>query len=203
MITLREMSMLSALYAQSHRYYHNINHVMDCLAELESFSDKAFTYGDRQIVEKAIWYHDAVYNPYSKENEVNSAKLVIEDPEFLSDRIREIVIATANHLVTQEGLDLATQVMLDIDLTGFGKPWEICEMNANNIRLEYYNTNDLDFHENRLKFLSCIAKRDSLYYTDYFRGKYHDQSRKNLEQEIEATHQEIAYLKGNQRISWG
>ncbi len=197
MITLREMSMLSTLYAQPHRHYHNINHINDCLVELENFYVDQFTYNDRMVVEKAIWYHDAVYNPYSKENEVQSANLLPPNPFGSVDKLAyRAILATAKHLTTQENLPLATQVMLDIDLSGFGKPFEICWKHAENIRKEYYHTNDIDFFKGRIDFLTTISQRESLYYTDFFKEKYHEQSRRNLEQELEKTKFQIWNNRG-------
>lgn len=192
MITLEEMAMLSTLYAQSHRFYHNINHINDCLAELEQIPN--ISHNDRVVIEKAIWYHDAVYNPHSTENEIKSAALLQHNPTTTADHVRKIILATAKHLVTQENISLTTQIMLDIDLCGFGKPWEICKKNADNIRKEYYNTTDLDFYKGRKNFLETIMKRESLYYTDYFRNKYHKQSRENLEAEMKLTEWQLSRL---------
>lgn len=194
MITLQEMSMLSTLYTQPHRHYHNLNHINECLVELENFHSKDFTYGDRRIVTRAIWYHDAVYNPYSKNNEVESAMLIQPNYWMDNNEVRNAILATAKHMTTQvikdkEGkehpLPLATQVMLDIDLAGFGKPTQECLANGANIRKEYYKTNDREFAEGRLKFLRAIMQRESLYYTDLFKEKYHEQSQKNLKIEEE------------------
>jgi predicted metal-dependent HD superfamily phosphohydrolase len=187
MITLQEMSMLTTLYTQPHRHYHNINHINECLVELEGFYSKDFSFGERKIVERAIWFHDAVYNPYSKENEVQSAMLVPEDPSFVSTCVRALILLTAKHTITQPELGLAAQVMLDIDLAGFGKPWEICKKNGENVRREYYNTSERDFYVGRLKFLQTIGQRESLYYTDFFREKYHVQSQKNLTLDVQYT----------------
>jgi predicted metal-dependent HD superfamily phosphohydrolase len=194
MITLQEMSMLSVLYTQPHRTYHNINHINECLVELENFHSVEFTYADRRIVERAIWYHDAVYNPYSKNNEANSALLLQKGYWAEHEEVHDAIIATSRHMITQVGKDknghqgplpLTTQVMLDIDLVGFGKSTPECLANGENVRKEYYKTNDYDFYTGRLKFLREIMKRESLYYTDYFKEKYHEQSQKNLKLEEE------------------
>lgn len=191
MITLQEMSMLSTLYTQPHRTYHNMTHIMECLTELENFPSSSldgFTYRDIQIVEKTIWYHDAVYNPYSKENERQSALLLQEGSwyaDMINKLVRNAIWATARHHVTQNDLSPATKVMLDIDLSGFGKSTSECLENGENVRREYYKTNDTDFYTGRLNFLRTIRKRESLYYTDYFKEKYHMQSQKNLNLEVE------------------
>jgi predicted metal-dependent HD superfamily phosphohydrolase len=197
-LTLGEMACLSQLYTQPHRKYHNINHINDCLAELENipthgtyelFDNHTLVGVDYATIETAIWYHDAIYNPYSKHNEHRSAALVPDKKigNDFYDNVREAILATAKHLETQIDIQLTTKIMLDIDLSGFGKPWKICQMHAENIRAEYYNTPDEEFYVGRLNFLEAINKRPTLYYTKYFHNKYHEQSKKNLAREIEDT----------------
>lgn len=202
MITLQEMSMLTTLYTQPHRHYHNINHINDCLTELENMPPKILFRNQKgidehSIVEKAIWYHDAVYNPYSVRNELNSISLLPTITEYnasLIDAVRDAILATMCHTITQDKISLSTQVMLDIDLSGFGKPTSECLENGENVRNEYYKTNNLDFYTGRLKFLQTIMERESLYYTDYFRDKYHEQSQKNMKIEVEIAQQYIEEL---------
>lgn len=200
MITLQEMSMLTTLYTQPHRHYHNINHINDCLTELENYP--GLSSENIRIVEKAIWYHDAVYNPYSKNNEVNSAMLIPSGYWMDDNKVREIILATAKHSITQVAKDkdgnetplpLATQIMLDIDLAGFGKPTPECLQNGENVRKEYYKTNDQDFFTGRLNFLRKIMQRKSLYYTDYFKEKYHAQSQENIKIEMQIAQEYLGY----------
>lgn len=189
MITLREMADLSVLYGQKHRHYHDITHIQNCLAELEAVcavDEVASRY--RSIIEQAIWYHDAVYNPYSKENEYNSANLLSEDCGV----VRDIILMTAHHTETQTFKHFSStyyehcaKVMLDIDLAGFGKGTIEFIHNSEDIRREYYNTIDSDFYKGRLNFMKAISERDSLYYTNWFKTMYHEKSRENLEGEIE------------------
>lgn len=189
---LETMACLSTLYTQPHRHYHNMNHINDCLAEFEAARDSFPELSDRdrnQII-TAIWFHDAVYNPYSKQNEANSADLIpVVAGDYISTHyeLRDMIMATSRHLVTQPDLPLRTQILLDIDLSGFGQPFDICWKNSENIRKEYYNTSDLDFNKGRLAFLQTIILRPSLYYTNYFKEKYDIQSHKNLLTEIEKT----------------
>jgi predicted metal-dependent HD superfamily phosphohydrolase len=187
---LQEMANLTTLYTQPHRYYHNINHINDCLVELENFVHPDFTNDKRSMVEAAIWYHDAVYNPYSKLNEFNSAELVYGHQSAF---VRDIIKYTARHL-EDVSADIekhikheyrqCVQVMLDIDLAGFGKDRMVFAMNGMNIRHEYYNTHLRDFLEGRQKFYQELIKRPTLYYTKYFYDKYHDVSRDNIRWEM-------------------
>lgn len=193
MITLEEMSMLTTLYTQPHRKYHNINHINDCLVELENIPHWTILtknmngINEIDIVESAIWYHDAVYNPYSKQNEYNSADLLPEITEknrkFIP-AVRHAILSTAFHLITQNNLSPAAQVMLDIDLSGFGKDRFVFAQNGINIRYEYYNTKLKEFLEGRYKFYQALVKRPTLYYTEHFYNLYHTKSRENIEWEI-------------------
>lgn len=209
MITLREMADLSTLYGQKHRHYHDIIHIQNCLAELDAYNQATheLSISDYEIAKTAIWYHDAVYNPYGQpgNNELESTWLVPEHHENY-DSIRQVILMTAKHLKDIDwqwsyfdnvsGKVNPAQVTLDIDLAGFGKPTPEFLRNSANIRKEYYNTSDYDFAVGRLKFAEAISKRDYLYYTDYFRDKYHEMSRKNLQIEIEQARQTIDDLSG-------
>lgn len=185
MISLQEMAQLSTLYTQPHRKYHNINHINACLVELQNMPTDLITKKEYTNIETAIWYHDAVYNPYSKTNEDESGKLyqptgLVEDMYAVLHAIH----ATKYHLRTQQILRKTTQVMLDIDLSGFGKSLLEFATNGMNIRHEYYNTTLRDFLNGRLNFYNELCKRETLYYTDYFRDKYHKTSQENIKWEM-------------------
>ena len=59
------------MYQEKHRAYHNLEHVNDCLNQLDNFESEIT---DKHIIEMAIWYHDIIYNPYGKNNELKSAE---------------------------------------------------------------------------------------------------------------------------------
>lgn len=201
-ITLSEMAHLSVLYAQKHRHYHDITHILACLTELEQYAEAVELHSwEFNVIEKAIWFHDAVYNPYSKLNERNSADLLSPD-DLLT---RWIIYTTAHHTETQtfgwaedDREEMCAKVMLDIDLAGFGKPWANGYIqalneyghNSENIRKEYYKTGPGEFDIGRYQFLKTIAKRPTLYYTEYFYNKYHVQSQLNIALDITRLEQE-------------
>ena len=200
MMTLDEMSQLTTLYTQPHRKYHNINHINDCLAELEQYQIdhpdvRNFNLNQLNWCEKALWYHDAIYNPYSKQNEELSA-LLFEDanPGYLGfNVVSDTILLTAEHLKTHDfsrmdetdpEVSLVQKIVLDIDLSGFGKDRLVFAMNGMNIRHEYYRTSIRDFLDGRMGFYEALVKRPTLYYTKYFNDKYHEQSRHNIEWEM-------------------
>ena len=64
--------LLEGHYVESHRHYHNLQHIGSMLARLDNPHP-----GD-DAVELAIWFHDIVYDPESPDNETRSARLFEE-----------------------------------------------------------------------------------------------------------------------------
>lgn len=62
---------LSALYTEPHRAYHNLDHVQDCLR-----TQLRWAGSHDPIVSLALFFHDAVYVPGDKRNEELSAGLL-------------------------------------------------------------------------------------------------------------------------------
>jgi predicted metal-dependent HD superfamily phosphohydrolase len=198
---LQTQSYLSTLYAQSHRHYHNINHVNQCLGELQRLQKVNHILFKSKIIEEAIWFHDAVYNQYAEpgENERESANLAWQysrNADTLSDTLsseplRNIILATANHTETQEFSPKdfreyvgEAKIMLDIDLHSLGGSWDSYIENGKNIRKEFPYISDNLFLKNRLGFLETLNKRESFFYTDYFKEKYHASSKQNVNKDI-------------------
>ncbi len=170
MLSLSEMAALSALYAQSHRHYHTIAHVQSCLAEFEQYCESPECPVADELaihcVEMALWYHDAVYNPYSAQNEIKSAMLYSKEHERTSPHSTIVIVtsairATAYHTQTQQILPIypndvepnpeaaqsgkhIVQTVLDIDLSVFGKSWDEYVKNGVHIQQEYYHTREED-----------------------------------------------------------
>ena len=67
---IQTIAALTTLYNEPQRHYHNLSHIQYCLAQYEEYCIDTKT-KENQIVINAIWWHDAVYNPYSKNNEKN------------------------------------------------------------------------------------------------------------------------------------
>src|SRR5688572_25768651 len=115
---------LSARYAEPHRAYHNLTHIMHCLEEFEPARVLA---RNPAAVELAIWYHDAIYDPRSNENESRSAELASQAiretdlPMELNNRVTRLILATRSH---DASADPDARVMVDVDLSILGQPPE-------------------------------------------------------------------------------
>ena len=64
---------LVAAYEAAGRHYHTLAHIEHLLRRLE-----ALPLHDAPVVELAVWFHDAVYNPLKSDNEAHSAALALD-----------------------------------------------------------------------------------------------------------------------------
>lgn len=70
---LELVAALSQMYSEPHRKYHNLAHIHYCLRQAK----EAFSHAVPLGVQHAIWFHDALYDPYAaaETNERNSVGL--------------------------------------------------------------------------------------------------------------------------------
>lgn len=168
-------------YSQPHRHYHTMKHVVDCLSELDQ--ERAMIRLPLET-ELALWYHDLVYDPMSKTNEVTSwNKLDNIIYAFCLDRVinpyvvKEMILAT-DHQVVPRSLD--AKYVVDIDLAILGRSPQVFAEYEDGIRMEYSAVSDSAFYAARRKFLDKLKLRDHIYNTDHFRWKYEELARMNL-----------------------
>lgn len=184
-LPLKEQARLTTLLSQSHRYYHNINHINFCLAQLELVPN--LEKHEEVVVTYAIWYHDAIYNPYSSKNEEQSAalyRLTHKDDLLYVREIEDAILETAHHTTDLIEPTHTTALMLDIDLAGLGQSWETFADNSEDIRLEYNHLDDETFIRGRIKFLEAMKARKSLYYTKFFHHTYELVAQTNVDSEL-------------------
>jgi predicted metal-dependent HD superfamily phosphohydrolase len=110
----REHRPLIRAWGEWGRHYHTLEHLEACLRELDLARDLAQRPAE---VEMALWFHDAVYRTFRKDNEARSAEWAAQ---FLLNggceaasvtRVCDMVMATA-HL----GADLAGDAALTVDI---------------------------------------------------------------------------------------
>lgn len=173
-------SELIDVHAQKHRAYHTLDHIAACLRHLDSVRD-ALVAPDE--VEMALWFHDAVYEPFSATNEEDSAEWAAD---WLQERgaPKPVVARIADHILNTKSHDtpasLDGQFMLDIDLSILGTPPDIYDEFELNIRREYKRVPAFIFRKKRKAILEGFLARDAIYATTHFRDKLENIARINL-----------------------
>jgi len=181
-------SELVAKYSESHRFYHNLGHIAHCLDEFDQIKKLAEHPNELEI---AIWYHDIIYDIRAKDNEEKSAQLAyktlkdIKLSEEFAKRAHNLILST-QHISKSNNID--AKLIMDIDLSIFGKPSEEFNEYERRITKEYEDIikvlSEKEFKVGRLGVLSNFLGRAYIYQTGFFRQKYEAQARENLERSL-------------------
>lgn len=169
-------------YSEKHRAYHTFEHIAACLRNLDAVrSELKYPYE----VELALWFHDAVYKPFSSSNEKNSAIWTQEffelnefDQDDVIERVYDLVMVTEHHGETSTNDE---RILLDIDLSILGAQPDIYDQFEKNVRHEYKRVPGLVFRKKRKAILSDFLHRDPIFHHPYFYERLEDQARINLE----------------------
>ncbi len=172
---------VSSAYEEPHRVYHTLEHIRDCLQQLDDAPS-----GDqgRDLVETAIWFHDLVYDPGSPDNENRSAAAagrMLEAAGLTPKLVEEIgrLILLTRHL--DPPADSGGRLLCDVDLSILGRaPPEFAEFERR-IRAEYVRVPEPEYRTGRAQVLQRFLERRPLYATAYFRDRYEAPARLNLQ----------------------
>ena len=118
------------------RHYHTLAHLDSCLLELDGARELALRPAE---VELALWFHDAVYRSWRRDNEARSADLAVTllraAPAETVDRIRQMILATKHD---DTGFSGDTALVIDIDLSILGASPALYSSFEKAIRREYW-----------------------------------------------------------------
>jgi predicted metal-dependent HD superfamily phosphohydrolase len=171
---------LVARYEEPQRSYHTLQHLGECLTWLDATRSLAH---DADVVELAIWYHDAVYEPRRNDNEQASADLARDHllkggaGTDAAAVVTSLILWTAHAAVPPEG-DPA--LLVDIDLAILGaQPTRYAEYERQ-IREEYSWVPLFLFRRRRAALLERFLQREHIYATSRLRDQLEPQARVNL-----------------------
>jgi predicted metal-dependent HD superfamily phosphohydrolase len=175
---------LTEFYSQPHRAYHTLAHVQDCLKQLDDAREMAERSNE---VEAALWFHDAIYEPQARDNEKRSAAwarqalIEIGVGSEVAERVAVMVLLTRHDQEpdTQDGA-----LLLDIDLSILGQPWEVFAMYERNIRIEYNWVLEEHYQTARSSILEGFLQRPTIYRTRFFQMQLEAQAKANLKRSI-------------------
>jgi predicted metal-dependent HD superfamily phosphohydrolase len=176
-------SRLTRLLSAPYRRYHTIEHIHACLRRLDKVAP-LLKHSD--AVELALWFHDAIYEMDSGSNEQRSADLFERlakgaDPAFRR-RVCALIMAT-RHKGGERDHD--RRYIVDIDLAGFGAPWDEFVRNGVLLRDESPKKTDAQYHCAQASFLQRLQRRRHFFATQYFRDRYEAKARANLRRLLE------------------
>ena len=172
-------------YSEPHRRYHTCEHLEHCLTQLDLGSQPG---PDSDAVEMAVWFHDAIYDPRAPDNEQRSAELFARlaggdfAPAF-ARHVNELILVTRHDKPPDTN---AEKLVVDVDLSSFGLPWEDFIRDSEAVRQEYTHLPDDRFHQYQVKFMCSLLARPALYGTSYFHEHFESAARGNIRRYLES-----------------
>jgi predicted metal-dependent HD superfamily phosphohydrolase len=180
---------LVSAYTAPDRHYHDLHHI-EALLRLADTCAVAIT--DRDAVEAAIWFHDAIYDTRRCDNEERSAALAMARLAGSTEqgriaRIAAMIRATAGHAMP-DFADAAAEhdcaLFLDMDLAILGSPASDFEVYETAVRREYDWVTEPQWKIGRRAVLAQFLARPAIYATDRFRATHEAAARRNLARAI-------------------
>ena len=171
---------IDTLYREPHRRYHTAAHIEHCLRQLDLAVSRM---DEPEAVEMALWFHDAIYDIPTEENELRSAELFAaradgRGSEQFRSKVHRLIMVTT-HRAPPATLD--ESFIVDIDLSSFGLPWEEFLRDSRAVRAEFARATDAEFYPRQKKFLESLAARPAFCFTEFFRDRHEARALKNIE----------------------
>lgn len=177
---------LTTRYGEPHRRYHTMVHVQDCLDKLAACDD--LSPDERRLLEAALWFHDAVYDPTRNDNEAESARLAEnrlaamgEPADFIAE-VSRLILLTAGHTV--EPGDRLGARLVSIDLSILGADPAAYDAYAAGIRFEYGHVPEPLYRAGRAAVMSRFVESPALFPDPDWAARLDAPARANLRREI-------------------
>jgi predicted metal-dependent HD superfamily phosphohydrolase len=169
-------------WAAEERRYHDVEHLADCLHELDGARVAPEL---RDVAELAVWYHDAIYQPLARDNEARSAALLDEDAARLGiPRERALVAAgcvcATAHLAGAAPREPAADLVIDADLSILGRDALRFMEFEYAVAEEYAAVSRTRFIVGRGRFLDGLLASPSIFRSEGFRALYEARARANI-----------------------
>jgi predicted metal-dependent HD superfamily phosphohydrolase len=174
-------------YSEPGRHYHTLDHIVALFHQLDRHGEGL---ADRNAVELAIFFHDAVYVPTRSDNEAESAALAgarltaLGLPAALVARVADLILATRHGIEHAEPHDADLALLLDLDLSVLAADRPVYAAYAQAIRSEYAVYPDLVYRPGRRRVLGQFLARPRIYRTGRLHELWDAAARANLEWEL-------------------
>jgi len=171
-------------YSTPPRAYHNLDHVAHCLEELEEVRHLAHS---PDAVESAIWFHDAIYDPRAKDNELRSAHLAQATLRGMGVAVSLCETTQDLILVTKHDTPPVTtdqRIVVDVDLSILGQTRERFDAYERQIRQEYDWVPEAQYRDGRARVLRSFLSRARIFHLTPFADRYEALARENLRRSL-------------------
>ena len=154
----RAMADLVCRYSEAHRRYHGVAHLVHVVRRVDELLGEVGVIppGDEKAIVLAAWFHDAIYDPRSGNNERRSADLATQAlreigvSQGLVDAVDRLVMATRDHHPTRPD----EAVLLDADLSVLGAEPSVYDDYVAGVRAEYAHVGDDGWRTGRAQVLA-------------------------------------------------
>jgi predicted metal-dependent HD superfamily phosphohydrolase len=150
-------NILLSMWNESHRAYHNQNHLLDLIEQINENKSKFDSQKDYEKMILCALFHDCVYDPMRNDNEEKSAEFFMnscqEKNKDIID-IKQMILDTKTHEATTTLSEKFNQLDMNIVERDFDQllEWE------NGIREEYKAYGD-KYKLGRLQFLESLLDK--------------------------------------------
>lgn len=175
---------LLARYSEAFRAYHTTQHLDECFQHFSVASHLSHRPGEVQV---ALWFHDAIYDTRSPQNEERSAAWAAQvlgaagASEEVQSRVTELVLSTRHNA---EPISEDARLTVDIDLSILGTPGARFDQYEAQVRQEYSWVPDAIFRQARAKIIREFLARPYVYATSFFRERLEERARLNLQRSL-------------------
>jgi predicted metal-dependent HD superfamily phosphohydrolase len=175
---------LLARWSETHRKHHTVTHLHEMLDVIGLLAEAGIEF-DREAVELAAWFHDAIYEIARDDNEDRSAELAREllSSSPIRDEVARLVLVTKTHRVLAD--DVNGAVLSDADLSVLGSEPVRYRAYAAAVREEYADVPDEAFRPARARVLTSLLD-GPLFHTATGRERWEERARHNIAEEITA-----------------
>jgi predicted metal-dependent HD superfamily phosphohydrolase len=186
LLTEEDRVALEARWREPHRHYHGIRHLDECLAR---FAEVRALARDAEVVEAALWFHDAIYEARRDDNEARSAALartMLEARGVDPQRIAQVELCVLATRHAGPSADPDAQLVCDIDLAVLGADAKRFAEYEREVRAEYAWVPMPIFRVKRAEILMRFLASPRIYQTEWFHSRLDDVARENLSRSLEA-----------------
>lgn len=161
--------------------YHDRLHLTEVLDRLDLLAGAGADI-DPTTVGLAAWFHDAVYDGGTDDEERSAQWAERVLPPAYADEVARLVRMTVHHRPAED--DPAGCALSDADLAILAAPRERYDVYVAGVRADFAHVAEADFRAGRAAVLEDLASKPSLFHTPQARELWESAARANLAREI-------------------